>query len=146
MAASEKLKFEAGVLELISKTADGSFRDAVKILEQILTADIKLNNSTVSEFIFSRKSFDASLFLTLLAKRDIKSLLGEVERSVSNGVEIKTMIIILLERLRAGLMSKIGINSDDLKLFSKQELIQLIELVRRNYFSLKVLQVKTRLS
>ena len=129
VAASEKLKFEAGVLELISKTADGSFRDAVKILEQILTADIKLNNSTVSEFIFSRKSFDASLFLTLLAKRDIKSLLGEVERSVSNGVEIKTMIIILLERLRAGLMSKIGINSDDLKLFSKQELIQLIELL-----------------
>lgn len=124
----EKLEAEEGVLELIAQNCDGSFRDAAKILEQIILEGRDLKKDKVSEFLFGRRTFEVDDFLEILAKRDVQSALNNIEKAVSQGVAVKVMITALISRLRSALLSKLGLEGEDLEYFSKEEIIRLIKL------------------
>lgn len=124
----EKLKPEKGVLEQIAKASTGSFRDATKTLEQLVVEGKTLDKEIVEEFLFNRRTFDIDALLDLLAERNAKKALEEVEGVVAAGASLETYTASILDSLRGALLSKVGLDGEDLENFSKKELIILIKL------------------
>jgi DNA polymerase-3 subunit gamma/tau len=129
---SEKLKPEKGVLKSIAKAANGSFRDAVKILEQLVSEKKKLNLSVVENYLFQRKAFDVEEFLSYLADKDVKRAVELIESAVSQGASMRTLTEELLKRLQEALLANIGISDNTIEGFDKEDLIILIRLVNRS--------------
>lgn len=124
----ERVRIKKDALGAIAKTADGSFRDAVKILEQLVLEKRSLEREKVEEFLFQRKVFDVEKLMDLLAKKDTKSLLSEIERINGAGGSMESLIEAILVRLRSALLTKVGIADEDLPDFDRNELVYLIEL------------------
>lgn len=115
--SGEKLKITDDDLKIIVKMSKGSFRDAVKILEQI---------SVDKEFLKNLKSFDIDNFIDILSKKDLKKCLDEINKATKNGTSTGIIIESILEKLRQELLALSGIGVVEYK-FTKIELIQLIE-------------------
>lgn len=124
----EKLKADKGVQEAIAEASDGSFRDAVKILEELSYNNKNLKVDKVTEFLFSKKSFDEDMFFDYLTKKDAKNAFLAVESAVDKGVFAKVISETIIRRLRDAYLSQIGLEGDELDSFSKNELISLIKL------------------
>lgn len=129
----EKIKIDEASLGLIAEAADGSFRDAIKILEQLATEEKELHRGSVEEFLFRNKSFDLDKFIDLLIQKELKKLLAEVEDLTSKGVAVEVFLESLIKKLRSGLLAKVGIGENSLKDLSKDELIKLIDLFNQAY-------------
>ena len=125
----EKIKIEESALKLIAEASDGSFRDAIKILEQLTAEEKELTEESLEEFLFKNKSFDLDNFTKLLAVKDLKKLLSEVEELGTKGVTIENFLESLIKKLRSSLLSKVGVGNDNLESLSKAELITLIDLL-----------------
>jgi DNA polymerase-3 subunit gamma/tau len=124
----EKIKINDKALELIAKSANGSFRDAVKTLEQMVTEKRSLKDEAVGEYLFKTKAINLEELVGLLVRRDTKAALEEVERIAVRGVSMMSLVEQLLEIFRSGLLAKVGIGKEDVKELSKKELIELIKL------------------
>lgn len=128
----EKLHIDQDVIDLIAKASEGSFRDAIKILEQLSVEGGKLGKTEVENFLFSKSSFDPDNFIDLLAKREEKQALLEIERASSAGVSIKNITTLILLRLRSALLAKAGISDMDIQALSKEDLLLLLKLISRS--------------
>jgi len=128
VAKGEKIKIADASLKIIAKAANGSFRDAVKILDQLVAEKIPLEPEAIEKFSLAIGVNKIEEFLSLLAKKEVKKALYEIERSVSLGTAVDNLLAELLTRLRLGILAKVGVGEDDLPAFSKNELVELIEL------------------
>jgi len=129
----EKIKIDDEALSLIAAAADGSFRDAIKILEQLVAEDEDLGKDAIGEFLFKNKSFDLDRFVTLLQNKKLKELLMELENLEAKGVSMEIFMDSLIKRLRNSLLAKVGLGEDTLKELSKKDLIKLIDLLSQAY-------------
>lgn len=95
----EKIDINAEGLHLIAKNVDGSFRDAVKCLEQISfhkgTVSVDVVRGLLS--ISGEKIRDE--FLDHLAKQDAKAALTVVESIVSDGKDVRLFLVDCLTTL-----------------------------------------------
>lgn len=114
----EKMKIEEGVVGLIAKACEGSFRDAAKLLESLSANFESVTLQNANEFLFQSEVLQVDNLLNLLEKRDAKLSLGEVERVAAAGGAMKNYIDRLLEKLH----QKLLVNPTS-------ETIQLIELL-----------------
>lgn len=121
----EELLIEPEVLDLISQQADGSFRDAHKILEQLAFAGKKIDKA-LFESVF--KAYRESELLGLLAKKDITGSLSWLNALRETGADWKTLIQVLLETIRQELLARYGIGSSKYA-FSETELKRLVGLL-----------------
>ena len=129
----EKIKADKDALLAISKFSKGSFRDATKVLEQLVSEKIKLEKGPVEEYLFKSKSFDEKNFLDLLEKKDVKKLLYIIKECANKGVGAESIIETLLAYLRESLLAKVGVGEVSSCNFSKDEIISLIELLSNAY-------------
>lgn len=127
----EKIKIEKESLELIAKAASGSFRDAVKVLEQLVIEEQTLSLEEIKEYLFQRKSFDVEDFVDLLIKKDTKMALQEVDNGIKLGVLAVTMIDGTLEKLREGLLAFHGLGGEMLSGINDRDIIALSKLLIR---------------
>ena len=125
----EKIKTDKKTLVLIAKSSDGSFRDASKVLEQLVTEKVSLKEGEVEEFLFQRKALNVDQFLSFLAEKDTKKALNAVERVATAGVSMKIFTEAVISKLRSALLAKVGLEGDDLEEFSKDDLVLLIKLI-----------------
>lgn len=125
----EKLKIDKETLLSISKMSDGSFRDAVKILEQLVSQKIKLEKESVEEYLFNKKAFDEREFIEILVKKDVNKAISSINGFVKKGVAVENMIDSITTILRESLLTKVGIGSQETPDLSKEDLISLIELL-----------------
>ncbi len=125
----EKLKIDKDILLSISKMSDGSFRDAVKILEQLVSQKVKLEKESVEEYLFKRKAFNQKEFINTLSAKDAKKALLEIEDFVAKGVSVENVIDSLTVLLRESLLTKVGLEGEEIPDLSKEDLISLIELL-----------------
>jgi DNA polymerase-3 subunit gamma/tau len=128
VVTEEKIKINDDTLGVIAEASDGSFRDGIKILEQLVAEEKDLTKEFLEEFLFSKKAFDTDKFIELLIKKDTKSLIEEVGKLGVKGVEIDTFIESLLKKLQTSLLAKVGVGTDELTKLDKEDLITLIEL------------------
>lgn len=128
VARGEKIKISKESLAIVAQASKGSFRDAVKILEQLVSEKVGLDAKKVGSFLANAGSLDADVFLETLSRKDVQSAVSEVEKLVAAGVGIDVFIEAVLERLRVALLAMVGIGENSLKGFTKKELVDLSEL------------------
>jgi len=130
----EKLKVAPPVLELISHHADGSFRDAAKLLEELVMQN-KLEMDDVLGYFGVRSK--ESLLHTLHTK-DAHAALSWIEEFANAGGSFKNLIEELLSQLHSLLLAKhkIGEGQSGLN-FSLQEITLLMKLFNEAYVSLR---------
>jgi len=138
MIKGEKLEIEKGALEFIAQQADGSFRDATKILEEsALTGKITL--SGVKKLLGREKDFSQKAFLDWLSQKETKKALQWLIDAGEKGIDYKVFTERVLEQLHGMLMAKFGVaNQENIKTlkhennkFSVEELKELIRLFSR---------------
>lgn len=102
IVASEKLKIKDDQLEIIIKQARGSFRDAVKILEQY---------SKDESVLQKQSTFNAEKLAELIISKDADKALSEVTSAIKSGLSVENITMELLTVLQAKLLDQ---KTDDL--------------------------------
>jgi len=125
----EKVREDTKALELIAEKSEGSFRDAVKIVEELLVRDKDISYHKVEEYLFNKGLFNVDDFLGLLAERKTTKALSIIETAVNGGISAKNIATLLIERLRKALLSLFDLEGEELQDFTKDEIIQLIKLL-----------------
>jgi DNA polymerase-3 subunit gamma/tau len=124
----EKLVVDDKVLRLIAEASDYSFRDADKILEQLLSESKSLKVSQVEDFLFHKATFNTDKFILALIKRDSKSALEMIEKAVESGGSAVSINKAVIERLRNCLLAKFGLEGEDIVSLDKNDVVLLIKL------------------
>ena len=135
-AKAEGKDIDKEALNLIASRSDGSFRDAVKILEEIFNENIELTFEKVSEYIDKSAPFDIGLFLEKLLNKDLHFVLNEIRKVSESGLEAEIFVDKVLSFVRDELLASLGLG--ELKLGSdSRELLLLVD---------GLLEVKRKLS
>lgn len=124
----ENLKVGKGVLELIAASADGAFRDAVKLLEQLAAEKALSSLDKATPYMAKSRYTDADQFVQLLIDRDAGKLITQVEQIAATGVGMGIFVEGVLARLREGLHVQLGLPGEALEGFTQAELMTLLTL------------------
>ena len=108
----EKLKVDDGVLEIIVQNTDGSFRDAVKLLEQLSFDTKNITFKQAENLINQSGEFDLSKWLLLILDKNTKESLLMLQEAIDEGVSLRWLVVKSLEKLRDYLFYKQGVISD----------------------------------
>lgn len=104
----EKINIGAPALRLISKKADGSFRDGVKLLDQLASKGAEIKLKDVESL--TGGNFEMALhLLEKISNKDSGEALTTVVRQTEAGVQIKNFVLLLMEILRALVFIKNGL-------------------------------------
>ena len=134
---AEEMNADKDALLEIAKIADGSFRDATKILEEVaafagkkaVTADLvneKFNTLGISE--------NLSAMLEAFVKKDSKKGLLICKELVKQGMDFKFFIEQLIERLHLMLLQEVGVEKGEKQIpFSLSEIEKLFEILTAAY-------------
>lgn len=133
VAEGEGIEVEDEVLGIIAAASGGSFRDGIKIFEQLIAEENPLTKESVGESLYKNKSFDIENFIKLLKNKKLDELLNEIENINSRGVSAELFLESLIKKMRMGLLSEVGVGNEKIEGFSKAELIKLIDLFKAAY-------------
>jgi DNA polymerase III subunit gamma/tau len=124
----EKLKISDTALNLIAARTDGSFRDAVKTLEQIVSELKDLDDKSVEEYLLNSSVFNVGEFLENLSNFSTQKAILMLSHAANEGLAAKEITKTVVNKLREMLLGKIGIGDTTTELFSQSQLIELLEL------------------
>lgn len=123
----EKLDIEAESLKLIAQSADGSFRDGMKLLEQASKQHARITVDIVGKLTGYTQEYAVDQIIEALLRKDAASALAEVSVRVEQGVDFTLLGKRLLESLRDCLLAAIAQGATS----SAQDYLRLIELATR---------------
>ncbi len=104
----EKIKIDEEALNLIAKKADGSFRDGVKLLDQLSSGE-KITVDQVTSGLVMANFEKTTEFIEALSKKEAGKVLQMVEKQMSLGMPVKELILSLLESFRFLMFIKNGL-------------------------------------
>jgi len=120
--AAEKIEAEEAALNLIARSAEGSMRDALSILDQVISfSGTRITASAVRESI---GLIGTELVLELLKNiqnRDAKAALQIVQDAFTQGVDLKVLLKSAMELLHALILMQAGIEKPETH-FTEDEL------------------------
>ncbi len=137
VAKKEKFKLGKDAADLIAIAADGSFRDALGILQKVMMAsgDSAGEADEVAAIIGAPKGELLMTIVKSLHARDAEKALEAVAEAVKGGVEMKLFVRLLLERVRAVILLRNlpARTADILAPFSEDDAKVLEELSKDNF-------------
>jgi len=103
IAKKEKFKLDADAAELVAIAADGSFRDALGVLQKVMIAsgDAKVTADEVAVIIGAPKKDLLMKLLFALNAKKADDALSAVATALSSSVDMKIFMRLILERVRA---------------------------------------------
>ena len=106
IAKKEGYSLERSAAELVALLAEGSFRDALSILQKVLavSSDKKVNVAEVEVVSGAPRGEVVRQLLAAVAKKDVAAGLSVVRKSVEENVDARTLAKLLIHRLRAVLL------------------------------------------
>ncbi|MBI5449422.1 DNA polymerase III subunit gamma/tau [Candidatus Gottesmanbacteria bacterium] len=104
---SEKLSIDDDALLCIAQNVDGSFRDAVKLLEQVSFHKGKISAETVRSFGSMSGEKTRAVFLEHLSTRDVKESLSDIASLIQEGADIRTFLVDCLRHLQVILVASV---------------------------------------
>jgi len=107
----EKIDIDEEALKILTQKADGSFRDAVKLLDQVSSMKGKITAKILEENLKSSNFEEIATLLLNLSKKDTTESLFWVIKQVESGVDIKDIILSLMDNLRSLIFIKNGLGS-----------------------------------
>lgn len=124
----EKKKFNQEVLDLIAKNVDGSFRDAKKILEELLIKGSLEDLNTAQDYILNTGDFKVEDFFTGIKNKDLKNGISILNNAEKAGVPSKTIYNQIINKLKSCLFSVMDYKKDAANLFDKEEIMSLADI------------------
>ncbi len=109
VAKGENVKVEVGLLMTIAQVSDGSFREAVKIFEELVMVQGVKTESEAKEYLANNLKGSPTDFLKLLVDRDLQSALSMIEQIVTNGGDVALFIEELVGLLRGSMLARAGV-------------------------------------
>jgi len=106
---AEKLKVGTEALTLISRHSGGSFRDAVKILEQLAFGRQEIRVTDVEQFLKGGVEFALFDWLVYVLNQESQLALKMLAEAVEQGVDLKWLVSESLEKLRWLLLIEYGV-------------------------------------
>jgi len=100
----EKIKIDKEALTILAGNAEGSFRDATKMLEQVSFSKGKITVPVVRKLLSLSEEKRRGLFLDALDKANAKEAISQIEEMVQEGVEIKNFLVEILTDLETRLV------------------------------------------
>ena len=106
IAKKEGFALERSAAELVALLAEGSFRDALSILQKVLAVsnDKKVDVAEVEVVSGAPRGEVVRQLLSAVAKKDVAAGLSIVRKSVEENVDARTLTKLLIHRLRAVLL------------------------------------------
>lgn len=104
--AGEKLKLEANVLENIARRVDGSFRDGMKLLEQLAQDGHKLTLAALDDLTGYTDEYDPDPFIQSLLAADVTKSLQLIKQKDDTGIDFGIFGKRLVENLRRRLVDQ----------------------------------------
>lgn len=106
IAKKEKAQLERPAGELIALLAEGSFRDALSILQKVLTysADKKISVAEVEAVTGAPRGELLRILLKALSNKDAKEALGCIQKAVDDNLDMRTLAKLLIHRMRVVLL------------------------------------------
>ncbi len=103
VAKKEKVTLEAGAAELIAMLAEGSFRDALGILQKVLSysTDKKVTRSEVESVTGAPRAQLVHDLVGALSAGDVDAALEAVTAAGTQNIDMLTLQKLLLDRVRA---------------------------------------------
>lgn len=109
LAAEEKIEIDNESLYLIARKADGGMRDALSLLDQILSyCPNKVSIEKVREIFGLIPTQVYCNLLKLIAAKDSPALLTELQRIFEHGADLQDLINNLMDFLRIVILRKLG--------------------------------------
>ncbi len=130
----ENLEYDEKTLELIAKASDGSFRDAAKILEELVILG-KKTYEEVKEYLGIKGEMD---FIEVLLSQDLTKALEWLEKFYQEGGDVKALLVNSLKELKERLLK--AAEAEDQKELKK--LSYLIKLLQEAYGQLRISPVE----
>ncbi len=123
--ASEKIEAEDAALNLIARAAEGSMRDALSILDQVISfSGMKITAQDVRDGV---GLIGTELILALVSKvlaRDAKGALLIAQQGFNQGVDLKVLTKMVIEMLHALILIQVGVDRPETH-FNEDELHQI---------------------
>ncbi len=130
ICTSEGIEFDEDALVLISRSAEGSMRDAESLLDQCISAsEGKVDLPLVRSVLGLVDSGIIEELLLAICERDRKQTLSIVDRVVSSGLDVEEFFLAYVEGLRNLLVIKINKdNARELLSLTSEEIEELSKL------------------
>ena len=132
VSKKEEFELEASAAELIALLADGSFRDALSILQKIHASskDKKVSVDEVEEVTGAPKRKLISDYVEGILKGEKEKALSSIALAEESGVDMRTFLTLVLDYLRAVLLLKhVGsMEKDFVAQYGEDEVAQMKEL------------------
>lgn len=108
VAKQEGFAIDAESAELVALLADGSYRDALSILQKVLTAaeGKKLSREEVERVTGAPRREQVRSLVEALAKGDRATALGAVEAAAKSGVDMALYLELVITTLRSALLAR----------------------------------------
>ncbi len=140
VSEGEKVEIDNKLFDKIASAADGSFRDATKILEQAISENA-LSEEKLS-VLLGRDSLTAMKFLELFVTNDLSKILFEINKISLTGANFRYLVEDVLKLLHQILLANHGINEgkineEVLKHFDQKDVLVLIKLFSKVFVELK---------
>jgi DNA polymerase-3 subunit gamma/tau len=102
VAKKEGYELDAGAADLLALLGDGSFRDALGMLEKVIAASSKkkISRGEVESLTGAPKATLVNSFIASLIAKDADSALRSLGEAEKSGISMNTFITIILEKAR----------------------------------------------
>tara|TARA_B100000508_G_scaffold60333_1_gene47239 strand:- start:282390 stop:283415 length:1026 start_codon:yes stop_codon:yes gene_type:complete len=132
VSKKEEFELETSAAELIALLADGSFRDALSILQKIHASskDKKVSVDEVEEVTGAPKRKLISDYVEGTLKGEKEKALSSIASAEESGVDMRTFLTLVLDYLRAVLLLKsvASMEKDFIAQYGEDEVAQMKEL------------------
>ncbi|HZS42783.1 MAG TPA: DNA polymerase III subunit gamma/tau [Candidatus Paceibacterota bacterium] len=101
-AKEEGYQIEAGGADLIALLGDGSFRDALGILQKIIgsTNDKKITLDEIEKVTGAPRGELVNSFVKALAEKDLEEGLATIKKAAKQNIDMKLYLKLILEKMR----------------------------------------------
>ncbi len=133
----EKIRIDDQAIELLASKTDGSFRDAVKVLEQAAAdSATRISAEMVERLMYGVSGFDGREFVTALAERDLVKAHRIVQEAVEAGMDMQYFLQTSMYLVRDSLLAEHGLgNEGDLHVPDAVRLIKMMDQTLRSLLS-----------
>lgn len=138
--AGEKLTIDEDAIDYLALVADGSFRDAAKILEQVALIDEKITLISVQKALGGTDSTLEADFLEKLRVKQAKELLAIIIELEQTGKNIQQFFLRILHSLEKILLDSFRTQESTWK---REELIVAIRYLQQAFVELKTAVIPT---
>lgn len=111
----EKIDIDEESLNLLIKKADGSFRDGVKLLDQISAIGGKITAKLLGDQLKSSRFENILNFIQNLKNKNAEDALLNIGKYIENGGDIKELTLSLMDTLRSLILIKNGVGEQLVK-------------------------------